>query len=50
LRRENPDGLPIESAQLISNVREIYYPGAPHGPTATHADRFNADLLDFLRS
>jgi non-heme chloroperoxidase len=39
-----------KSAQLISNVREIYYPGAPHGLTATHADRFNADLLDFLRS
>jgi non-heme chloroperoxidase len=29
---------------------EIYYPGAPHGLTATHQDQVNADLLAFLRS
>jgi hypothetical protein len=26
----------------------IYYPGAPHGLTATHQDQVNADLLAFL--
>lgn len=38
-----------KSVQLIEGARAIYYPGAPHGLTATHADRFNADLLAFLR-
>jgi non-heme chloroperoxidase len=40
----------VKSAQLIKGAQEIYYPGAPHGLTDTHADRFNADLLAFLRS
>jgi len=35
-------------ARLIKGAKEIYYPGAPHGLTATHQDRVNADLLDFL--
>ena len=39
-----------KSAKLIPGAQEIYYPGAPHGLTATHADKFNADLLAFLRS
>jgi non-heme chloroperoxidase len=39
-----------KSAQLVKGARTIYYPGAPHGLTVTHADQFNADLLDFLRS
>ena len=39
-----------KSARLIKRTREIYYPGAPHGLTATHQDQFNADLLAFLRS
>jgi non-heme chloroperoxidase len=39
-----------KSAQIIPGAQELYYPGAPHGLTATHADRFNADLLAFLRS
>ena len=39
-----------KSARLIKDVQEIYYPGAPHGLTATLQDRFNADLLGFLRS
>src|SRR5690606_4335214 len=38
------------SAELIEDVQTIYYPGAPHGLTATHAEQFNADLLAFLRS
>jgi len=39
-----------KAARLIKGAKEIYYPGAPHGLTATHQDRFNADLLAFLRS
>jgi non-heme chloroperoxidase len=39
-----------KSARLIRGASEIYYPGAPHGLTATHGDRFNADLLAFLRA
>jgi non-heme chloroperoxidase len=38
-----------KSAHIIADVREIYYPGAPHGITATHQDRLNADLLSFLQ-
>lgn len=39
-----------KSARLIKGAKEIYYPGLPHGLTATHADQVNTDLLDFLRS
>jgi non-heme chloroperoxidase len=39
-----------KSARLIKGAKEIYYPGAPHGLTATHQDQVNADLLTFLRS
>jgi non-heme chloroperoxidase len=39
-----------KSARLIKGAKEIYYPGAPHGVTATHQDQVNADLLAFLRS
>jgi non-heme chloroperoxidase len=38
-----------KSARLIKGAKEIYYPGAPHGLTATHQDRLNADLLSFLK-
>jgi non-heme chloroperoxidase len=37
-----------KSAKLIKGAQEIYYPGAPHGLTATHQDRVNNDLLKFL--
>lgn len=37
-----------KTAKLIPSAKEIYYPGAPHGLTATHQDRVNADLLAFL--
>ncbi|HEX6993652.1 MAG TPA: alpha/beta hydrolase [Gammaproteobacteria bacterium] len=37
-----------KSVQLIEGARAVYYPGAPHGLTATHADRVNAELLGFL--
>ena len=38
------------SAQLIKGAEELFYPGLPHGLTATHADQVNADLLKFLNS
>jgi non-heme chloroperoxidase len=38
-----------KSARLIKGATEIYYPGTPHGLTATHADQVNSDLLAFLR-
>ncbi|MFL6476611.1 MAG: alpha/beta fold hydrolase [Nitrososphaera sp.] len=40
----------VKSARLIKDAKEIYYPGAPHGLTATLQDQVNADLLAFLRS
>lgn len=39
-----------KSAKLIKGVKEIYYPGAPHGITATHQDQVNADLVAFITS
>jgi len=39
-----------KSARLIKGAQEIYYPGAPHGLTATHQDQVNRDLLTFIRS
>jgi non-heme chloroperoxidase len=40
----------VKSAKLIKGAKEIYYPGAPHGLTATLQDQVNADLLAFLKS
>ena len=37
-----------KSARLIKG--DVYYPGAPHGITATHRDQVNAELLKFLKS
>ena len=37
-----------KSAKLIKDAAEIYYPGLPHGLTATNADQVNSDLLAFL--
>jgi non-heme chloroperoxidase len=39
-----------KSARVIKGAKELYYPGAPHGLTATHQDQVNRDLLAFLRS
>lgn len=39
-----------KAAKLVKGAKEIYYPGAPHGLTATHQDQVNADLLAFLRT
>jgi non-heme chloroperoxidase len=38
-----------KSARLIKGVKDVYYPGAPHGLTATHQDQVNKELLAFLR-
>jgi non-heme chloroperoxidase len=40
----------MRSARIIKDAKEIYYPGAPHGITATHQDQINAELLAFLRN
>jgi non-heme chloroperoxidase len=40
----------VKTARLIRGAKEIYYPGAPHGITATLEDQVNTDLLAFLRS
>src|SRR4029077_13412934 len=36
-----------KSAKLIKEVVELYYPGLPHGLTATHPDLVNRELLAF---
>src|SRR6187549_1035624 len=38
-----------KSAKLIKGAAEVYYPGLPHGLTATHADLVNRDLLQFCK-
>jgi non-heme chloroperoxidase len=38
-----------KSAKLIKGAIELYYPGLPHGLTATHADLVNRDLLAFCQ-
>src|SRR5262245_23361612 len=38
-----------KSAKLVDGAAEIYYPGLPHGLTATHADLVNRDLLAFCQ-
>jgi non-heme chloroperoxidase len=39
-----------KSAKLVKGAKEIYYPGAPHGLTATHQTQVNDDLLAFIKS
>jgi non-heme chloroperoxidase len=38
------------SSKLVKGATLKIYPGAPHGLTATLKERFNADLLHFLKS
>jgi non-heme chloroperoxidase len=38
----------LRSAKLLKQVELEIYTGAPHGLMATHRDRFNVDLLDFI--
>lgn len=37
------------SVEIIADATLKIYEGAPHGLTATHQDRFNADLLAFIK-
>ena len=37
------------AARLIKGSQELYYPGAPHGITATQVDWVNSHLLKFLQ-
>jgi non-heme chloroperoxidase len=39
-----------KTTKLVKGAKEIYYPGAPHGLTATLQDQVNDDLLAFLKS
>jgi non-heme chloroperoxidase len=39
-----------KAARLVKGAKEVYYPGLPHGLTATDPDRINAVLLEFLNS
>src|ERR671914_1070141 len=38
----------VKSAGIIKDAKDIIYPGAPHGITATHQDEINSELLRFL--
>jgi non-heme chloroperoxidase len=40
----------VKTARIIKGAKDIYYPGAAHGMTATHQDQVNADMLAFLQS
>jgi non-heme chloroperoxidase len=40
----------LRSSKLLADATLTVYPGAPHGLTATHRDRFNSDLLAFIRA
>ena len=51
---EDDQNVPIANAALVSsklikNAILKVYPGAPHGLTVTHKDRFNDDLLAFVK-
>ena len=38
------------SVELLKNGKLEVYAGAPHGLTATHRERFNSDVLQFIQS
>lgn len=38
------------SVKIVKDAKLNIYEGAPHGLTATHKEKFNADLLAFLKS
>jgi non-heme chloroperoxidase len=40
----------MRSSKIVEGSILKVYEGAPHGLTATHKERFNADLLAFIRS
>jgi non-heme chloroperoxidase len=40
----------MRSAGIIKDAKDVIYPGAPHGITATHPDEINSELLRFVES
>ncbi|TFW21550.1 alpha/beta fold hydrolase [Duganella callida] len=40
----------IASAKIVKGSKLIVYPGAPHGLTETHKDKFHADFLAFAKA
>ncbi|GCE14982.1 alpha/beta fold hydrolase [Tengunoibacter tsumagoiensis] len=40
----------LRSSKIIKNATLKVYPGAPHGLFSTHKDKFNTDLLSFLKA
>ena len=38
------------AVKMVPGAELKIYEGAPHGLTATHQDRFNADLLAFIQA
>jgi non-heme chloroperoxidase len=40
----------MKAAGIIKDAKDIIYPGAPHGITATHQDEINSELLRFVES
>ncbi|WP_277669414.1 alpha/beta fold hydrolase, partial [Saccharomonospora viridis] len=54
LHGEDDQIVPIDdssrkTARLVKDVKEIYYPGAPHGLANALQDQVNDDLLAFFR-
>jgi non-heme chloroperoxidase len=52
---EDDQVVPIDAAaraaaKIVKQAKLITYPGAPHGLTDTHKERFNADFLAFAKS
>ena len=46
-----PIGAASQAAvKIVKGATLKVYPGAPHGLTATHRDKFNADLLEFIKN
>ena len=54
LHGEDDQIVPVVNARntagLVKRATLKTYPGLPHGMCTTHADRLNADLLDFIKA
>ena len=40
----------LATAKIVKKAKLVVYPGAPHGLPSTHKEKFNADLLAFIKS
>jgi non-heme chloroperoxidase len=40
----------MKAGGTIQDAKDIIYPGAPHGITATHQGAINSELLRFVES